>query len=63
MLNEYTPGCIYQRILNAFSQLDFGEKAIIEKSKDLFIDLLLPAGSPVTFTRALERRKEIEKNI
>ncbi|WP_082673600.1 GSCFA domain-containing protein [Thermodesulfovibrio aggregans] len=61
MLNEYTPGCIYQRILNAFSQLDFGEKAIIEKSKDLFIDLLLPAGSPVTFTRALERRKEIEK--
>jgi len=60
ILNEYTPGTIAQRILNAVGELQFTEETIV-KVGDLYKDLLLLGGiRPVTFERAIERRKQIE---
>ncbi|QIN84019.1 hypothetical protein GBA63_16230 [Rubrobacter tropicus] len=58
LLNEYNPGTISQRILSAVGSEDEPEETIV-KTRDGFIDLLLPGGSPVTFERAVERRSEI----
>lgn len=61
LLNEYTPGCIYQRVLNAFGRLNFDNFGIIELEHG-YIDLLLPGGAPpVNLHRVIERRKQIEK--
>ena len=58
LLNEYNPGTISQRILSAVESQAEPEETIV-KTKEGFIDLLLPGGSPVTFERAVERRSEI----
>jgi GSCFA family len=58
ILNEYNPGTMSQRILSAMQASTLPVETIIPVD-DLFIDLLLPGGAPVTYNRAIERRQEI----
>ena len=60
LLNEYNAGTISQRILSAIGLQETTEETIV-KTKDGFIDLLLPGNSPVSFERAVARRHEIEE--
>lgn len=60
VLNEYNPGTMSQRILHALSGKDFPEGTIVPVSGDKVLDLLLPGScTPVTFDRAVKRRREI----
>lgn len=60
VLNEYNPGTIGQRISHALSGAEFAEGTIVPGPGGKFLDLLLPgACEPVTFERAVERRREI----
>lgn len=59
LLNEYNPGTISQRILSAVGGKGDPEETIVQ-GEDGVIDLLLPGGSPVSFERAVARRREIE---
>lgn len=60
MLNEYNSGTISQRILSVVEGKKPPEDTIVE-TPDGFVDLLLPpAGVPVTFERAIARRREVE---
>jgi hypothetical protein len=58
LLNEYNPGTMCQRILFALRQKDYPPETIVPVG-ELYTDLLLPGGSPVTFERAIARRNEI----
>lgn len=58
LLNEYNPGTMSQRISFALSGTVLPDETIVE-TKGGYIDLSLPGGFPVTFDRAVERRKEI----
>lgn len=59
LINEFTPGCIHQRILRALEGRPLSEKTIVPQGTG-YVDLLLPAVEPVTLERAKERRKEID---
>lgn len=59
LLNEYNPGTMYQRIVWALSEQNFGENLIVEEGGG-YGDFLLTDGPPVTRDRALERRREID---
>jgi len=60
VLNEYNPGTMNQRILHALSGKDFPEGTIVPTSDDKVADVLLPGGcQPVTYERAVQRRREI----
>lgn len=62
ILNEYTPGCIAQRIEYTCKRLSFNEKGIFEVAPGQFVDsLLVSVRYPVSKERALERREEIYK--
>jgi len=58
LLNEYNPGTMNQRILFALNGKDYPTETIVPAG-DLYVDLLLHGGEPVTFERAIARRKEI----
>ena len=60
LLNEYNAGTISQRILSAIGLQETPEETIV-KTKDGFVDLLLPGNFPVSFERAVARRSEIEE--
>lgn len=59
ILNEYNAGTISQRVLSALGGGPDPEETMVD-TKDGTLDLLLPAGHPVTRERAFERRAEIE---
>jgi hypothetical protein len=59
LINEFTPGCIQQRIFSALSGKPLSEKTIVPQG-DEYVDLLLPAIPSVTWERAIERRREID---
>jgi hypothetical protein len=58
LLNEYNPGTITQRILDALGG-DRGPEDTIVKSGFGYADLMLPGGTDVSLERAIERRQEI----
>jgi hypothetical protein len=58
VLNEYNPGTMHQRIMYALGGKDYPTETIVPKG-ELFIDLLLHGSNPVTYDRALDRRREI----
>lgn len=59
LINEFTPGCIQQRILSALDGRPLSDKTIVPQGRE-FIDLLLPTMASVTLERAKERRTEID---
>jgi hypothetical protein len=59
LINEFTPGCIQQRIFSALNGLPLSEKTIVPQGSE-FVDLLLAAIPSVTWERAIERRREID---
>jgi hypothetical protein len=59
LLNEYNPGTMCQRIMFALENKPYPAGTIVPQGDDLYVDLLLPSGSPVTSERAMERREEI----
>jgi len=58
LLNEYNPGTMSQRILNAFGVTELVDDTIVDTAGGV-VDLLLPTGTPVSRDRAFERRREI----
>ncbi len=61
LLNEYNPAAIAQRISWAVNGTDTSEmNETLVGADDAVSDLLLPAGSPVSRSRAIARRKEID---
>lgn len=59
LLNQYNPGTTSQRILAATGEWQEPAETIVE-SDGGYMDLSLPGGSPVTYERATERRREID---
>jgi len=59
ILNEYTPGCIGQRIMAAMEGRKLSELTIM-RNGELYSDLLLHNNARISLQRALERRQEID---
>jgi hypothetical protein len=59
LINEFTPGCIQQRIFSALGGGPLSEQTIVPQGAE-FVDLLLAAIPSVTWERAIERRREID---
>lgn len=59
LLNEYNPGTMLQRVMSA-AQTDKVSDETIVPDGDGYVDLMLPGGTPVTFERVKERRREID---
>jgi hypothetical protein len=58
LLNEFNPGTMQQRILNALEGRPLGTGTLVP-SGTMWTDLLLPGGTGVSLERALARRAEI----
>lgn len=58
LLNEFNPGALAQRILDALDGTPCAEMTIVA-SGDKYADLLLMGGADVAWRRALERRADI----
>jgi len=59
LLNEYNPGTICQRIAWALTGKSFDKSGVIEEGAG-YVDLLLPACTPVTEERIFQRRNDID---
>jgi hypothetical protein len=65
ILNEYNPGAMLQRVKRALAPTsdagsDVACGTIVPEGLG-FADLMLPGGSPVTYARAIERRRQIDE--
>ncbi|HWA00883.1 MAG TPA: GSCFA domain-containing protein [Caulobacterales bacterium] len=61
LLGEFNPGTMAQRILTALEKRDFGDNGLVDLPSGATVDLLLRSGAaPVSRTRAVERRAEID---
>jgi GSCFA family len=60
ILNEFNPGTMAQRIEHAVHGREFPEETILQTT-DGFLDLMLFYGSPVSYERIIERRREVSE--
>ncbi len=61
LLNEYNPGTMSKRIINALSGTTFDDGTMVQSGSDGgYADLLLHGGADVTLDRAIQRRAEID---